>query len=187
VLLLFAETTLDAARADDGGGHAQALFGALGLEAEVDDLRGRIATVQGAWDEKDDRTWAAPLSEPPLEDEAAAAVGDGTPGDLRRALTVAEQAVVFAVCNHGDDDTNLVCLLAAGAGGSNVRILGKHFGRLRNAWLFDESVNAYMLLLQERDKRRCAATGARPSHFMSSFFFEKVKCAFCTELMSGRA
>ena len=54
-------------------------------------------------------------------------------------------------------------------------ILGRHFGRMRNAWLFDESINAYMFLLQERDRRRCEANPAlRPSHFMTSFFFEKV-------------
>jgi Ulp1 family protease len=84
---------------------------------------------------------------------------------------------VASAWSFGDGDSNVVCSLASGAGGSSVDILGKHFGRLRNAWLFDESVNAYMFLLQERDKRHVAATGAKPSHFMSSFFFEKVRRA----------
>ena len=43
-------------------------------------------------------------------------------------------------------------------------------------WLFDETVNAYMRLLQERDARLCAETEAerKPSFFFSSFFFDKV-------------
>ena len=46
---------------------------------------------------------------------------------------------------------------------------------MRSGWLFDESINAYMFLLQERDRRRCEANPAlRPSHFMTSFFFKKV-------------
>ena len=46
---------------------------------------------------------------------------------------------------------------------------------MRSGWLFDDSINAYMFLLQERDRRRCEANPAlHPSHFMTSFFFGKV-------------
>ena len=76
--------------------------------------------------------------------------------------------------DHNDESVTVVCSLPAGAGGSSVDILGKHFGRMRDAWLFDESVNAYMFLLQERDKEWAPKHGAKPSHFMSSFFFTKV-------------
>ena len=93
---------------------------------------------------------------------------------LAALFTTEEQAVVASAWAHGDGDNNVVCSLATGAGGSSVDVLGMHFGRMRNAWLFDETVNAYMFLLQERDKRLCATTGARPSHFMNSFFFQKV-------------
>ena len=103
--------------------------------------------------------------------------GDLSPGALRRPLTDAEQAMVAAAWNHNDESGTVVCSLPAGAGGSSVDILGKHFGRMRNAWLFDESVNAYMFLLQERDNDWAPKHGAKPSHFMSSFFFEKVRRA----------
>ena len=94
---------------------------------------------------------------------------------LRLPLTVAEQAMVDAAWDHNDESENVVCSLPVGAGGSSVAILGKHFGRMRDAWLFDESVNAYMYLLQERDKERARLhDGAKRSHFMSSFFFAKV-------------
>jgi sentrin-specific protease 1 len=46
---------------------------------------------------------------------------------------------------------------------------------MRCAWLFDETINAYMWLLQERDRALCAADPARlPTYFFSSFFFEKL-------------
>ena len=46
---------------------------------------------------------------------------------------------------------------------------------MRSRWLFDESINGYMFLLQERDRRRCETNPAlHSSHFMTSFFFEKV-------------
>jgi hypothetical protein len=65
--------------------------------------------------------------------------------------------------------------LPAGAGGSTVPILDKHLYRHRDGWLFDESVNAYMWLLQQRDDRLCAADRQRkPVHFFSSYFFGKV-------------
>jgi hypothetical protein len=105
---------------------------------------------------------------------AAQATNDASPGALRRPPTAEEQAVVTSAWAHGDGDNNVVCSLAVGAGGSSVDILGKHFGRMRKYWLFDESVNAYMFLLQKRDKLHVTATGCKPSHFMSSFFFEKV-------------
>ena len=94
--------------------------------------------------------------------------------ELRRPLTDAEQAIVAAAWNHNDESDNVVCSLPAGAGGSSVDILGKHFSRMRDAWLFDESVNAYMFLLQERDNERARLHRAKRGHFMSSFFFAKV-------------
>jgi len=100
--------------------------------------------------------------------------GDLSPGALRRPLTDAEQAMVADAWDHNDESVTVVCSLPAGAGGSSVDILGKHFGRMRNAWLFDESGKAYMFLLQERDKEWVPLHGAKPSHFMSSFFFAKV-------------
>lgn len=73
-------------------------------------------------------------------------------------------------------ENQIVITAPAGAGGSNVDVLGKHTQRLRyEGWLFDEVVNVYMWLLQERDKRLCLGDADRqPSHFFNSFFFEKL-------------
>ena len=47
--------------------------------------------------------------------------------------------------------------------------------RMRCKWLYDETINAYMWLLQERDKALCLADPSRkPTYFFSSFFFEKM-------------
>jgi hypothetical protein len=52
------------------------------------------------------------------------------------------------------------------------------FGSVRMAprrWYFDETINAYMFLLAERDKRLCDVDSSRmPNHFFSSYLFEKV-------------
>ena len=46
---------------------------------------------------------------------------------------------------------------------------------MRCTWLFDETVNAYMWLLQLRDGALCVADPTRlPTHFFSTFFFEKM-------------
>jgi Ulp1 family protease len=46
---------------------------------------------------------------------------------------------------------------------------------MRRGWLFDETVNAYMFLLNERDARMCVDEVERkPTFFFSSFFFKKV-------------
>jgi len=42
----------------------------------------------------------------------------------------------------------VVCSLPSGANGSNVHILGKHMFRMRAGWLWDETINTYMWLLQ---------------------------------------
>jgi len=161
-LLAWCDEAIDEAAAGADG--RLPLPGAAALSASVEAVRSRAAAVQARWAEE------VAESSSGEEDD-----GDGTPGALRRPLTTEEEATVQAAWRHGDHDNNVVCSLAAGAGGSSVDILGKHFGRMRSAWLFDESINAYMFLLQERDKRRCAGLpGAIPSHFMSSFFFEKV-------------
>ena len=56
-----------------------------------------------------------------------------------------------------------------------MKIREKHLYRHQRGWLFDESVNAYMWLLQERDNRSCAVDpGRMHDHFFSSFFFAKV-------------
>ena len=155
---------VEVAECDDDNVHALVLK----------DLQNRITVVCEAWEAEEEALWSAMI--PVLLSDQVAA-GDGTPGHLRQPLTAAEQVVVAAVWNHGDKDANAVCSLAAGVGGSKVTLLGKHFGRMREGWLFDESVNAYMFLLQERDKKLCAeSAGAKtPSHFMGSFFFEKVR------------
>ena len=44
----------------------------------------------------------------------------------------------------------MVCSVTAGAGNSNIDILGKHMSRMPNGWLFDETINCYMRLLQVR-------------------------------------
>jgi hypothetical protein len=83
--------------------------------------------------------------------------------EVRAAWAVPEHSLVVAVS------------LPAGAGGHSVEILDKHLYRHRRGWLFDESVNAYMWLLQKRDDRLCAADHQRkPAHFFSSYFFKKV-------------
>jgi len=176
LLLTFADGALkteddEATVIGDYSSNALVLPGASRLKVVMEDLQKRITVVREAWDTAEMAVWAAMIPE-----AAAVAVGDGTPGNLRQPLTAAEQAVVSVVWNHTDDDINLVCSLAAGVGMSKVILMGKHFGRMRNGWLFDESVNAYMFLLQERDKKACAeSAGAKtPSHFMGSFFFEKV-------------
>ena len=159
-LIALDELLTSAQAALDGGGRVITLLRALdlGVGEAVGALRGRIAVVQDVW-----------------EEDGKAVAGSATPGNLRRPLTAVAQVAVDAAWSHGDGHANVVvCSLPAGAGGSSVHILGKHFGRMRCKWLFDESVNAYMWMLQERDTRRCARTGARPSHFMGSFFFEKV-------------
>ena len=58
-----------------------------------------------------------------------------------------------------------------GAGYVTLRVAS----RMRCAWLYDETINAYMWLLQERDKALCLADPSRkPTYFFSSFFFEKM-------------
>ena len=80
-----------------------------------------------------------------------------------------------AAWNVPEDSQRIAVSLRAGAGGSSVDILDKHIFRHRRGWFFDESVNAYMWLLQERDARLCAADPSRnPTHIYSSYFFEKV-------------
>ena len=98
---------------------------------------------------------AEPDAAPPSPLAANAAIEH-----MAAPLTTEEDAAVDAAWSHGDGDDNVVCSLAAGAGGSSVDILGKHFGRLRKAWLFDESVNAYMFLLQERERTSVQQTRA---------------------------
>jgi len=129
--------------------------------------------------EKIDQTFAK-LAE--AEAEAAAAQGAGGAEEeamyarLVSPLASEEEAGrVRAAWRHGDGDENVVVCLPAGIGGSSVDILGKHMGRMRGGWLFDESVNAYMWMLQQRDKELCLADSSRgPTHFFNSFFFEKM-------------
>jgi Ulp1 family protease len=90
-------------------------------------------------------------------------------------LTTEEENIVRAAWDVPEDSQRIAVSLRAGAGGSSVDILDKHIFRHRRGWFFDESVNAYMWLLQERDARLCAADHSRnPIHIYSSYFFEKV-------------
>ena len=103
--------------------------------------------------------------------------GDGSRGQLKRALTEREAHAVQETWNYSErwGFNEVVCTLAAGAGFSLVGIRGKHFDRLRSGWLFDETVNGYLYLLSERDARICAEQPGRwPTHFFSSFFFVKM-------------
>ena len=64
----------------------------------------------------------------------------------------------------------------AGAGGSDITLYGKHMARLEpGGWLFDETVNVYMYLLQMHDEKLCRDEPTRlPSHFFNSYMFEKM-------------
>ena len=163
------------------GFHSQAIGGAIGGSLASDSsagtgrVDGTAVVAQQALLSDAPAQAPTPAAQTVAQVETSVGVaGDLPPGALRRPLTDAEQAMVAAAWNHNDESETVVCSLPAGAGGSSVDILGKHFGRMRNAWLFDESVNAYMFLLQERDNDWAPKHGAKPSHFMSSFFFEKV-------------
>ena len=48
--------------------------------------------------------------------------------------------------------------------------------RMRCGWLFDETINMYMWLLQQRNNAWVAQDpqNRKPTYFYSSFFFEKV-------------
>ena len=56
-------------------------------------------------------------------------------------------------CN--DRNKQVVCSLPSGIGGALVDILGKHMARMQEGWFFDETINNYMWLLQEREDKRC--------------------------------
>ena len=60
---------------------------------------------------------------------AAEAAGDGSSGDLKRALTPSEAAEVGAAWAFPEGSEAIVCSLPAGVGGSSVDILGKHMAR----------------------------------------------------------
>lgn len=47
---------------------------------------------------------------------------------------------------------------------------------MRSGWLFDETINMYMWLLQQRDNAWVAEDPQtrKPTYFSSSFFFEKM-------------
>lgn len=66
-----------------------------------------------------------------------------------------------------------VAQFPAGAGGIKITLYGKHMARLEpGEWLWEESVNVYMFLLQQRDAQLCNADSRRiPSHYFNSFFF----------------
>ena len=88
------------------------------------------------------------------------------------------------VAHTSDADTSVVTSLPSGKCGSAVSILGKHIHRMRpGEWLFDETVNCYMWLLQMRNNERVhlfnksrteGAPEKKPSHFFNSFFFKKL-------------
>ena len=73
------------------------------------------------------------------------------------------------------DSDRVAVSLPMGAKESTVHILDMHIRRMRRGWLFDESINADMFLLQQQDDALCAVDPTRrPSHFFSSYFFENV-------------
>ena len=73
------------------------------------------------------------------------------------------------------DSDRVAVSLPMGARNSTVHILDMHIRRMKSGWLFDESINADMFLLQEQDDALCALDRTRrPSHFFSSYFFENV-------------
>ena len=88
------------------------------------------------------------------------------------------------VAHTSDADTSVVTSLPSGKCGSAVSILGKHIHRMRpGEWLFDETVNCYMWLLQMRNNERVhlfnksrteGAPEKKPSHFFNSFFFKRL-------------
>ena len=105
---------------------------------------------------------------------------------LIEPLTLSQQAEAMALWDQPDSDSNVavVLRLPAGAAGSIVEVLGKHMARMApGKWLFDETLNCYMWLLQTRDDERVGelneglGDGDEPnkfSHFFNSFFFAKL-------------
>jgi len=94
---------------------------------------------------------------------------------LLQPITNEEEAMAEEAWSHGYHSEKVVVSLEAGAGRSLVDILGQHTFRLRDGWLVDEVINGYMFLLQERDRKRCSQDPTlKPTHFFSSFFFEKM-------------
>jgi len=97
------------------------------------------------------------------EEEAAAQAASG--GDLyarlARPLDEDQEAIVREAWDHSERDVSVVCSLPSGIGGALVDILGKHMSRMPGGWLFDETINNYMWLLQERDAKRLAEAQAQ--------------------------
>ena len=94
----------------------------------------------------------------------------------RRSLTTAELDEVRAACDVSEESQRVVASFPGGVGGSTVHLLDRHFSRHKDGWLFDETLNALMHYLGERDRMLCQADPTRsPCLFFSTFFMEKVR------------
>jgi len=94
---------------------------------------------------------------------------------LTTRLTTAEAEEAHRLVTYTEPDSTVVTL-AAGVFGSDLPILGEHFHTLsKGQWLCDEVINAFVFLILERDKAKCAAdAGRKPVHLFNSFFFTKL-------------
>jgi Ulp1 family protease len=91
-------------------------------------------------------------------------------------LSASDAAAVHQMWDVPEHSERVAVSLPMGARGTSVAILDMHIWRMRGrGWLFDESINAYMWLLQQQDDALCALDrNRRPCRFFSTFFFEKV-------------
>ena len=71
--------------------------------------------------------------------------------------------------------SEVVIVLTVGANGASLSILVKHMARMESGWLYDETVNAFLYLLREREALLCRLDTTRTSiFFYNSYFFEKL-------------
>jgi hypothetical protein len=127
----------------------------------------------------------APLLE--MEEEQEPAEEPGYKAILQ-GLGKGELQEVFEAWRQprGNHSTNVVAEVPAAIEGTAVSLLGKHMYRMNpknklneDKWLFDETINAYMWLLQMRDYESVllaqdAGMVKKPSLYFNSFFFEKL-------------